>query len=410
MVRRLVVLLAMLAMTSSVAAQKQAVIQRENAALRAGPGSYHAVLTYLTPGTRVETLEQVPGWLQVRVDTLVGYVSQRAITEKNERRDVFGELAGVQTQTTVSPHSLSAAVKGFTGPISRALQLSRADVDAVEGFHVDYSGFQAFRRDTYRTINLRDLRLRHPLKGAASGAGFEMRERAMGLVIASKVSRGKLMQGQEAVRYINYVGQLVVQASDAYDLRFLFLIVDDESANALACPGGIVLVTTGLLKLAQTEAELAFLLSHEVAHVSLRHGLKEMQNRRVQIRAEDRFAELAGEMGDSDGELSDVEDDLAQMALDMYENIVGDRLLGYESEADAAALLYGLRAGYDPQALAGLLGRLASARGLPAGDHFRSDQGAQRLKDVRRQLAKIRVRGQVLTNRERYEEFVRLLP
>lgn len=410
MIRHLVIGVAALVVASAVVAEKSVVIQRENAALRAGPGSYHPVLAHLASGTQGIILQEMQGWYRIQMDALDGYVSRRAADLKKERRDVFSEFASERAAVTVSPHSLSAAVKGFAGPIAEAMRLSGAEVDAIEAVRVDFGGFPSFQEETYRKLNPADLRRRYSLKRDNSGEGFSTRERAMGLAIAAKASQDKLLRDEEATRYLNYVGQLVVLGSSAYDLPFLFLIVKDETANALACPGGIILVTSGLLKMIQSEGELAYVLAHEVAHVAWRHGLKEMEERRVQIRSEDHFAELAEAEEAPDDPLRGVEEELGQMALDMYESIVGDRLLGYESEADETALLYGLRAGYSPQGMIDLLGRLASAQDVRAGEHYKKGHGATRLKHVKRKLAQLRPRGELLTNAGRYRGFADLLP
>ena len=54
-------------------------------------------------------------------------------------------------------------------------------------------------------------------------------------------------------------------------LNWEFVVIADEQENAFVVPGGKVVVFTGLLKLLETEAELAAVLSHEVAHVLARH-------------------------------------------------------------------------------------------------------------------------------------------
>jgi predicted Zn-dependent protease len=53
---------------------------------------------------------------------------------------------------------------------------------------------------------------------------------------------------------------------------FYFKVIQDESINALALPGGYVYINTGVLLAADEEAELAGVLAHEIAHVTARHG------------------------------------------------------------------------------------------------------------------------------------------
>ena len=59
-----------------------------------------------------------------------------------------------------------------------------------------------------------------------------------------------------------------------FDFRFHIIAEDDP--NAMALPGGNVLVTTGLLELTDQPEELAGVLAHEIAHVTKRHGVKQI--------------------------------------------------------------------------------------------------------------------------------------
>lgn len=71
--------------------------------------------------------------------------------------------------------------------------------------------------------------------------------------------------------YIEGLLLSMVRHSDMEDKRIEVLIVDNPSLNAFAVPGGIIGVNTGLLLYANTEAELASVLAHELSHISQRH-------------------------------------------------------------------------------------------------------------------------------------------
>jgi beta-barrel assembly-enhancing protease len=75
----------------------------------------------------------------------------------------------------------------------------------------------------------------------------------------------------ELTEYINALGGRLVAAAPDARLDFQFFMMQDGTINAFAMPGGFVGVHTGLLLAAQTEAELAGVLAHEVAHVTQRH-------------------------------------------------------------------------------------------------------------------------------------------
>jgi beta-barrel assembly-enhancing protease len=75
----------------------------------------------------------------------------------------------------------------------------------------------------------------------------------------------------ELTEYINAIGLRIVAANQDVRQDFEFFLLQDNTINAFAMPGGFVGVHTGLLLAAQTESELAGVLAHEVAHVSQHH-------------------------------------------------------------------------------------------------------------------------------------------
>jgi predicted Zn-dependent protease len=75
--------------------------------------------------------------------------------------------------------------------------------------------------------------------------------------------------------YVNRIGQNLVRNSDAR-VPFTIKVVDDDSINAFALPGGFFYVNSGLILAADEEAELAGVMAHEIAHVAARHGTRQM--------------------------------------------------------------------------------------------------------------------------------------
>ncbi|MFQ5839489.1 MAG: M48 family metalloprotease [Candidatus Methylomirabilales bacterium] len=74
--------------------------------------------------------------------------------------------------------------------------------------------------------------------------------------------------------YVTRVGRQVLAASEPTGFDFLFTVVDSPIVNAFATPGGFVYVTRGLLATLNSEAELAGVLGHEIAHVTSHHFAK----------------------------------------------------------------------------------------------------------------------------------------
>ena len=73
------------------------------------------------------------------------------------------------------------------------------------------------------------------------------------------------------LNYLENVTYKLASRSQLQDHRLSFVVIDSEELNAFAAPGGIIGVNTGLFLNAQTEAEFASVMAHEIAHVSQRH-------------------------------------------------------------------------------------------------------------------------------------------
>lgn len=102
-----------------------------------------------------------------------------------------------------------------------------------------------------------------------------MGESGIGDFVANQVKQqSKIITDPEAVAYINELGQKVAQRMGRDEFEYEFYIIEDDSLNAFALPGGKVFIHTGALAAAKTEAELVGLLGHEVGHAVLSHGFK----------------------------------------------------------------------------------------------------------------------------------------
>jgi predicted Zn-dependent protease len=71
--------------------------------------------------------------------------------------------------------------------------------------------------------------------------------------------------------YLQRIGEHIAVEAGADEGEFYFFLVNDKTFNAFAVPGGYVGVHTGLVMAARTEAQLASVLAHEIAHVRQRH-------------------------------------------------------------------------------------------------------------------------------------------
>lgn len=80
--------------------------------------------------------------------------------------------------------------------------------------------------------------------------------------------------------YVEQIGRRLV-ANSGSELPFTFQVVEDKSINAFATTGGFVYVNTGLIKTAESEAELASVMAHEIGHITGRHLVKQMRQRAI---------------------------------------------------------------------------------------------------------------------------------
>ncbi len=104
------------------------------------------------------------------------------------------------------------------------------------------------------------------------------REVQMGETYSQQINRQlKLVQDPEANRYLSLLGDSIARVADDRSLEWRFFIVDSREVNAFAVPGGFVYVNRGLIERTTKLNQLAGVLAHEIAHVTMRHSVKQMQ-------------------------------------------------------------------------------------------------------------------------------------
>lgn len=189
----------------------------------------------------------------------------------------------------------------------------------------------------------------------------ESDEYLIGRAVAARIlADHPLAQAPRLQLYVNEVGQSVARKSSRPKTYrgYHFAVLESPEPNAFACPGGIILITRGMLKLCANEDELAAALAHEVAHVAHRDGVNSIvKSRWAEVRAERRIA-AAKERGGRRARLAtlfegSINDVFKAIATNGYSRTA-------EWAADQEALRTLRRAGYNPQALATLLAKMVS--------------------------------------------------
>jgi beta-barrel assembly-enhancing protease len=101
------------------------------------------------------------------------------------------------------------------------------------------------------------------------------KEVALGKQLAQEIEReAKLVDDPLPAEFVNRLAQNLARNSDI-KIPVTAKVIDSDQINAFALPGGFLFVNTGLILQAETEAELAGAISHEIAHVAARHGTRQ---------------------------------------------------------------------------------------------------------------------------------------
>ena len=174
------------------------------------------------------------------------------------------------------------------------------------------------------------------------------KEKEIGFGIAATIAgRYRLIDNAAVNEYVSLVGATVAQQSiRGGDVEFHFGVLDTDDVNAFAAPGGYILITRGALALMQSEAELAGVLAHEVAHVDEKHVLDGIRQQGVMNTATEE-AQVSGAL------------------LDAISGAGASLLFGglsreAEEEADSLGMLYASASGYRPDGMAQFLAHLAA--------------------------------------------------
>lgn len=218
----------------------------------------------------------------------------------------------------------------------------------------------------------------------------ESEEYYIGRAVAARfLGKYRLYDNPEATLYINEIGQTTALASDRPKTYggYHFAILDTKEINAFACPGGIILVTRGMLEQARNEDEVAGILAHEVAHVNHQDGINSIsQARWTEVLAAAGTGAVKSFTGADIGSLVS----LFEGAInDIFKTlVVNGYSRGQESAADLGALKFTRRAGYNPGALANFLTRLEKS-GVKGGFRTTHPGIGERLQVVEAKLAEM---------------------
>lgn len=188
------------------------------------------------------------------------------------------------------------------------------------------------------------------------------------------------------VRYVSEVGAYVAANSEYSDRKFMFEILDTPQVNAFAAPGGYILLTKGAIVNAESEAELAAVIAHEIAHVGKEHMINtlleknrefeddrsdEPESVRVRRRPDPKKSQtgslLAKYIAGSVAGLNVLKAARQGMSIILEKGLGAE--LEFEADVEGSKIL--VNSGYYPFALVEYLCRIETKRGMDKKDCFK---------------------------------------
>lgn len=209
------------------------------------------------------------------------------------------------------------------------------------------------------------------------------KEIAMGKQFAQEIERqAKIIDDPVISEYVNRLGQNLVRNSDV-KVPVTIKVLDAEEVNAMALPGGFFFVNSGLILKAESEAELAGVMAHEIAHIAGRHGTRQATRGQVFQLASIPLIFMGGWTGYGIRQATSV---LVPIGFLKFSR-------NFEEEADMLGLQYLYKAGYDPTAFVDFFEKIQSAEKKKPGtmskvfsSHPMTDE---RIKDSQRNIQEL---------------------
>ena len=183
----------------------------------------------------------------------------------------------------------------------------------------------------------------------------------------AQIGRGVMLQLRNAgvvvddpflEEYVSTIGSKLATHVNDGEFNFNFFVVQDDSINAFALPGGYIGVNSGLLLASESENELAGVLAHEISHVTQRHIARAaMDNQRTSIVS--LAAMLAALVL---GAASDMPSDAMTGIVSASQGLAAQRQLNFtranEHEADRVGIELMSGAGFDPNGMSSFFEKL----------------------------------------------------
>lgn len=196
----------------------------------------------------------------------------------------------------------------------------------------------------------------------------ETKENEMGLTAYQEVLKTeKVTQNEKWAEVVRRVGDRIAKVANRPDFKWEFNVIESDTQNAFCLPGGKVAVYTGILPVCESEAGLAVVMSHEVAHAIARHGGERMTYQTAQNLGKSAVGYV----------MQKQEEQQQKIVLTAYGaasdyGVILPYSRKHELEADEIGIMLMAKAGYDPSAAPGFWERFASSKKGEAPMEFMS--------------------------------------
>lgn len=222
-------------------------------------------------------------------------------------------------------------------------------------------------------------------RDVGSGINFYSLEKeiALGKQLAQEVEReARLVDDPMMAEYINRLAQNLARNSDI-KVPVTLKMIDSPEVNAFSLPGGFLFLNSGLVLKAETEAELAGPIAHEIAHVAARHGTRQASRGQILNWASLPLIFMGGWPGFAIRQGAGLAIPMAFLKFSR----------AFEEEADLLAVQYLYKAGYDPTAFVDFFEKMESLEKKKPGtvsEIFRSHPPvASRIQSIQKNLQEL---------------------
>ena len=164
-----------------------------------------------------------------------------------------------------------------------------------------------------------------------------------------------LVEDGEVLTYVRNVGNRVAKEVGITTYQFQFFVIDQSVPNAFAVPGGNIFIYRGLIEMMSSEAELASIISHELAHIQARHLQRSIDEAKI-LSVPMIAGLIAGILLGAPGLMA------GGLAASQTQALQYSR--AHEMEADQFGFRFLCAAGYDPAAMPDVMGKLLKATSL----------------------------------------------